>query len=124
MSAREQVPVDVHVPADPVPLPPDVEEHLYRLALEALHNALKHADARRVGVALDHDHDHEHGTDGTRRLVLTVTDDGVGFDPGLARPGHLGLRTMRERATAAGAALRIDSAIGRGTRVTVTYPAD
>ena len=122
VSAREQVPVDVHVPADPVPLPPDVEEHLYRLALEALHNALKHADAHRVGVTLDHEDDTD-GTDGTRRLVLTVTDDGVGFDPGLPRPGHLGLRTMRERATAAGAALRIDSGIGRGTRVTVTYPA-
>lgn len=53
---------------------------------------------------------------------VTVVDDGAGFDPAGFRPGHLGLRTMRERAAAIGADLRIDSAQGRGARVTVTVP--
>ncbi|MGZ4746870.1 MAG: histidine kinase [Oryzihumus sp.] len=118
LSAREQVPIEVEAPTTRIPLPEDVEEHLYRLVLEALHNALKHADASRLAVVL--------GTgsrpDGIPVLRVEVSDDGRGFDPAAPRPGHLGLGTMRERAVAAGAELVVDSTPGQGTRVVVEQP--
>jgi signal transduction histidine kinase len=57
--------------------------------------------------------------------VLEVCDDGLGFDPASSFPGHLGLRSMRERATQVGGTLEIDSAPGRGTcvRAEITYAA-
>lgn len=120
MSARGQVPIDVEVPAGRVPLPAGVEEHLYRLVLEALHNALKHAEAARITVRITH----TTGPDGIPGLRLEVADDGLGFDPERPRPGHLGLHTMRERATAAGAQLRLESAPGAGARVVVELPVE
>ena len=56
-------------------------------------------------------------------VLVSVTDDGTGFDPGLARPGHLGLRGMAERAGAAGGVLELVSVPGAGTRVRLTVPA-
>jgi signal transduction histidine kinase len=113
LAARTGVPVDVVAPAERIRLAPEVEEHLYRLALEALNNALKHAGATRLTVAL---------AESGGEFRLTVGDDGIGFDPAVARPGHMGLTTMRERAAAVGGRLAIDSAPGRGTRVEVTVP--
>jgi signal transduction histidine kinase len=81
--------------------------------VEALNNALKHAGAGRLTVTL---------TDAGGTLTLQVEDDGAGFDPAVAHPGHLGLHTMRERAAAAGGRLVLDSAPGRGTRVSVAVP--
>ena len=77
-----------------------------------LANIAKHARARSVQIVL--------AANG-RGMALTVADDGVGFDPASARPERAGwgMRTMRERAEAVGASLRIDSAPGRGTRVVV-----
>ena len=63
-------------------LPPEVEEHLYRLALEALNNAVKHAQASEARVI---------ASDADGLLTISITDDGVGFDPALARPGHMGM---------------------------------
>ena len=51
-----------------------------------------------------------------------MSDEGTGFDPNESYPGHLGLRTMRERAEMIGAELEIVSAVGRGTRVRVRVP--
>lgn len=113
VAAREQLAVDVHGPDSRFRLDPTVEEHLYRIALEALHNTVKHAGAERVDVHLEIS---------DTALELRVSDDGAGFDPRLDRPGHLGLRTMRERSDAIGASFGIDSAPGRGSRVTVTVP--
>jgi signal transduction histidine kinase len=90
-----------------------VEEHLYRIALEALNNTVKHAGAARADVSVTVYDDGLH---------LRVTDDGRGFDPERARPGHLGLGTMTERAQAVGAALEVRSAPGSGTDVTVHLP--
>ena len=89
---------------------------LLRLTQEALHNCLKHAQARRVDVAIRRD---------GAGLLLTITDDGSGFDPD--RPGAddthsgIGLLIMAERAAAAGARLSLQSAPGHGTRVAVSF---
>lgn len=93
-----------------MPLP--VEEALFRVANEAVGNALKHAHARNIGVTLE-------TRDGV--ATLTVRDDGRGFDPAAhqAQPGHLGLPGMRERAAHIGATLTIESLPGAGTTVAV-----
>ncbi|UQU61594.1 GAF domain-containing sensor histidine kinase [Couchioplanes caeruleus] len=99
----------------PVPrLTPEREEAVYRVGQEALHNALRHADASVVTVAV-------HA--GERSVVLEVTDDGRGFDPGTPSRQY-GLASMRERARAAGGRLRVRSAPGAGTTVRLEVPAD
>jgi two-component system sensor histidine kinase DegS len=97
----------------------DVELAAYRIAQEALNNALQHARAENVTVRVRCD------TDG---LMLAVVDDGEGFElpprPDLlTRDGHFGLLGMRERATLLGGVFRIDTAPGEGTRITVHLPA-
>ena len=94
-------------------LPIEVKQALYRIAQEALWNTVKHARARRVDVRLQPDGD---------SVVLEIADDGVGFDPDGSFPGHLGLRSMRERATEVGGSLEVFSTHGRGTRVVVRVP--
>jgi signal transduction histidine kinase len=93
------------------PLSPQVEDGLYRIAQEALNNALKHARASSVALRLVH---------GPRSVLLEIADDGAGFDPaGLAGNSGFGLRGMDERAARLGGTLVVDSAPGRGTRVRV-----
>ncbi len=99
-------------------LAPDVELAAYRIAQEAVTNAVRHARADRIIVRV---RTHREG------LVLSVTDDGAGFDlpPGpdvLTRAGHFGLMGMRERAMLLGGSLSIDSAPGEGTRIEVRLP--
>ena len=98
--------------ADAGRLPLSIEEALFRVASEAVGNALKHARATRIAVTL-----------ATERGVttLTVRDDGRGFDPQghQAEPGHLGLPGMRERVASIGGRLAIESAPGAGTAVHV-----
>jgi signal transduction histidine kinase len=90
-------------------LAPDLTLCLFRVVQEALQNALKHSQARRIGVDL-------RGTaDG---LVLTVEDDGVGFDVEAEWGKGLGLISMQERLDAVGASLDVRSGAG-GTRLTV-----
>jgi PAS domain S-box-containing protein len=90
-----------------------IKEMLYRIAQEALHNTTKHARAQNVTLSLRQD---------AEGIVLEVTDDGVGFDPSALFPGHLGLRSMRERANRHGGAIEIWSAPGGGTRTRVFTP--
>ena len=94
-------------------LPTETKQALYRIAQEALWNAVKHAHAGRVDVRLEPDGD---------SVVLEIADDGVGFHPHGTFPGHLGLRSMHERATDVGGSLEVVSAHGRGTRVMVRVP--
>ena len=89
----------------------EAEAAFYRVAQEALHNALRHAAASAVRVALART---------GRRVVLEVSDDGHGFAPA-APSGGLGLASMRERASAAGGALTIRSG-EQGTIVRMTVP--
>jgi signal transduction histidine kinase len=101
------------LPAEPSGLTLEIEEAVYRIAQEALHNVVRHARARRVELRLTRD-DHD--------LRLSVTDDGLGFDPDAVPPGHLGLDGMRSRAERLGGSLRIETAPGAGTRLSVRVP--
>ncbi|HWK27978.1 MAG TPA: sensor histidine kinase, partial [Solirubrobacter sp.] len=86
----------------------DVELVVYRIAQEAITNALRHADAREIRVTL-------------RRGELTVTDDGRGLPPALP-DDTAGLSGMRERAALVGADLSIGPAPGGGTEVRLVLP--
>jgi signal transduction histidine kinase len=95
---------------------PEARTIAYRIVQEALANTRKHSNASRVEVVLE---SQEHG------LSTSVTDDGVVFDVeatlAIDRPGHLGLKAMRERAELAEGWLRIESRPGE-TRVTFWIP--
>jgi PAS domain S-box-containing protein len=92
-------------------LPLDMEEAFYRIAQEALHNVVKHANASQARITLRRV---------GRELRLAVEDDGVGFDPDVVPRGHLGLIGMQQRAERIGGELEIGSRAGRGTRVRLT----
>jgi signal transduction histidine kinase len=96
---------------DRLPLP--VEEVLYRIAQEALHNVVKHANARQVRVELGR------VSSGVRMKII---DDGRGFDPDKVPTGHLGLAGMQARATKIGAKFACHSESGIGTTIEVTVP--
>jgi PAS domain S-box-containing protein len=109
------VPIQLHIPAAPGRLPPDVETMLYRLAQEALNNVIKHADASRVDIVLERKREH---------ATLIVEDNGRGFDSSerAMNPKGLGLLGMKERAAILGAEFQIESAEGHGTSVVVRVP--
>lgn len=96
-------------------LPAAQEEAVLRVAQEALHNALRHSGAAHVDVTL--------ARRGTGAL-LRVTDDGKGFDPqSIRRAGrHLGLVSMRDRASGVGGRLTVESAPGKGTTIEMEVP--
>ena len=94
-------------------LPLEIEEVLYRIAQEALHNVVKHAAARQVELAVD-----RRGSD----VVLRIRDDGKGFDAALVPDGHLGLAGMRARADKIGATYVVRSRPGEGTTIEVVVP--
>jgi PAS domain S-box-containing protein len=99
----------------PGALAPERELHVYRIVQEALNNISKHARARTVSVTLE-------ARD--KRVVITIEDDGVGFDTASAaawRKG-LGLAGMEERAQLIGARLTLHSVPGEGAMVTVDAP--
>ena len=92
----------------------DSESMLFRIAQEALTNCIKHAQASAVNIDL---------SVGNPRTVLTIADDGAGFDlKALGQAGHapgLGLLTMRERVEFSGGKFSLESAPGKGTRIRV-----
>jgi two-component system sensor histidine kinase DegS len=90
---------------------------VFRVIQEALQNVQKHAQASLVEVNV------QHRPGGP--LVVTVTDDGIGFDPKLvrqSRTGSSGLVSMRERAATVGGTLKVDSRSGTGTTITLVLP--
>lgn len=100
-------------------LPSDMETTIFRIAQEAITNVIKHAGASRVEVAMTFE---------TQRLLLQVSDNGVGFDveAALHAPQHgrtaWGLYGMQERVTLAGGQMTVESARGGGTVITVDIP--
>src|SRR5262249_53726154 len=86
---------------------------LFRIMQEALGNAVKHGKPRHLAVRLAR-------TNG--EVALTISDDGVGFDPGGLGSGGLGLIMMRERATQLNGTFEVESAPRRGTTIRVVIP--
>ncbi len=106
--------VKVRLVFDEAEVPPVVEQELYRIAQEALNNALKHAAASTVTVGIA-------GGDGLAEL--TVEDDGKGFEiDAVGDSAGMGLTNMRERVEYLGGSLSILSSPGKGTKVSVTVP--
>jgi signal transduction histidine kinase len=112
LEARHEIPIRAALGEEP-DLPLETKEALYRIAQEALHNTVKHARASRADLKLECD---------ARGTALEVSDDGAGFDPEGDFSGHLGLKSMRERAARLGGTLRVESAPGEGTRIRVRVP--
>ena len=98
------------------PLPPAVENNIFRIGVEAITNALRHGKPRVIEVRLQSEN---------ASVELLVRDDGAGFDPAnLAAAGHFGVLGMRERARQMKADLEITTAPGSGceVRLVVPYP--
>ncbi|WP_020573249.1 GAF domain-containing sensor histidine kinase [Actinopolymorpha alba] len=113
-------PVDVRFRSDcdgRCALPEAVEDAVFRVAQEALHNALQHGQPAVVDISL---------STPRGKVRLTVSDDGRGFDEAPAVEGghHLGLASMRERARRAGGRLRVESRPGVGTTVELEVPVE
>ncbi len=102
--------LDVSCPPDLVP--PHLGDELVAVVKEALSNALRHSGARGIDVRVD---------GGPTRVVVTVADDGSGFEPGRARRG-MGLANMAGRVEAAGGSFALDTAPGKGTVVRASFP--
>jgi len=99
----------------PRPLREEVDEAVLRIGQEAVANAIRHANARKIDVSLAYE---------AESLRLYIADDGNGFDPDAgSRSGHWGLRNMQERAERIGAQWKITSGTGRGTAVEAIVPA-
>jgi len=106
---------DFHIDGQPRRFAPFIENNLLRIGQEAVTNASKHAEARLIRVALAFEE---------KAFRLTVTDDGLGFDPAqpAAHRAGFGLLGLRERAAEMKAALTVESAPGRGTQISLTLP--
>jgi signal transduction histidine kinase len=89
------------------------KEALYLIAREALHNIVKHSKAQHVIVSLECT---------AEACLLDIHDDGVGFDTRDSFPGHLGLRSMSERATRLHGTFDVESVPGTGTHISVCIP--
>jgi signal transduction histidine kinase len=115
VSGAAEIELDIAVdPSTTERLPTGHRVQLLQMAREALSNAVRHAHAGRIILALR--------TEGPV-LELSVEDDGVGFDAGVTPPsGHLGLANLRDRAAGLGDELVIDSQPGRGTRLRIRVP--
>jgi signal transduction histidine kinase len=112
LRARHSIQVATAICEEPQ-APLIVKEVLYRITQETFNNVIKHAHASRVNLRLECPGD---------KIVLKIKDNGQGFDPAVAYPGHIGLTSMRERANRVGGTIHIESAPGQGTSVRVEIP--
>ena len=115
---KERAGVRVTVRAGYVPpdVSPELALALFRIAQEALNNVGKHSKASAVAIALAHK---------GKEIILSVTDNGIGFTPGRRRPSTargIGLGNMRERAASVGGAIEVRSTPGAGTMLNVRAP--
>src|SRR5438874_5471283 len=112
LRARYKLTVEADLVDEP-DLSLEKKEALYRIAQEALHNIVKHARASSVVLRLARQE---------KEVLLEVCDNGRGFDPTGPFPGHLGMRSMRERVAKIGGTLTIESEAGQGTCIRVRVP--
>ena len=106
--------VEIDAPEEPPPFTVGTFEAICQIANEAISNAVRHADASRLVIRTLYEQD---------RFQITIVDDGKGFDLEAVN-GHagLGLRNMKHRARLHDGNVKIDSAPGQGTRLTITIP--
>jgi signal transduction histidine kinase len=112
LRARYKLTVEAELGEEP-DLALEKKHALYRIGQEALHNIVKHARASTVVLGLIETED---------EVILEVRDNGRGFDPTGSFPGHLGLRSMRERIAKVGGTLAIESTPGQGTCIRALVP--
>jgi len=105
--------ITFYSPDDLERLPTEIEVALYRIAQEALTNAIRHSGARTIDVLLERQ---------PRAMWLTIADDGRGFDPAAAGQNGLGLIGIRERVGALNGTLTLETGPGAGTRLAVQIP--
>lgn len=98
---------------DGLELAPELETAIYRVVREALTNIRKHAAADHARVTL---------VASEARVLLTISDDGSGFQPGRAGADRYGLITMREGVEAVGGTWRVETSLGSGTRIEAALP--
>ncbi|WP_141509144.1 PAS domain S-box protein [Candidatus Chloroploca asiatica] len=110
---RANIATTFEVTGELMGLPLDHEEQLYMMLQEVLNNALRHARASKVSLAV-------HSADDV--IIFTVRDDGIGFDPE-STSGGLGLRSLQERAAKIGARLSLSAQPGQGTLIEIRVPA-
>ena len=109
--------VRFHADIDEVDVPAPIALLLYHNAREGVMNALKHAKASNIWVAVEQVEQKDD------EVEMTLRDDGVGFDVEAPGPeGHYGMTMMRERATVGGGTFAIQSIPGEGTTITVRFP--
>jgi len=113
LGEHAKVRIAIRSTGSPFPLPADVEKNIFRIAQEALANAVRHASARQIEIEMVFER---------HQVRITIADDGRGFDPGAVSDGF-GLTSMRERAAHVGAAFELQSRPTGGTRVMVDVPA-
>jgi len=114
LTDMRQIAIDLQIGDMPDAIGSDIALCLYRIAQEALHNIVKHSGASHAVIGLGRQ---------AQEIVMSVDDDGAGFDPAaVRRKGTLGLISMRERARLVQAALAVTSRPGRGTRLEVRAP--
>lgn len=114
LKSRHRLEVQLDLCEEEPDLPLEAKEALYRICQEALHNIIKHAQAKEVRLGLNWQR--------SESVQLDVRDNGVGFDPKSSFPGHLGLRSMQERVEKLKGRFEIDSFPGRGTHLKVYFP--
>ena len=118
--SKQGLPVKVSSEGD-CKLPPEVHITIYRIAQEALNNAIKHSQASEVLIRLQCLQDVRQGKTSVR---LSIEDDGQGFNPRHVPPDRLGLRILAERAEAIGAEIEIESEPGLGSQVILFWEGD
>lgn len=116
IGARTHIAVAFRSDLEFVALPSGLEDDVFRIVQEALHNVVKHAQATAVTVRIA-----VHGT-GNGALVVDIEDDGVGFRRPLQSTGSLGMLSMRERAQRWGGSVVLRSRSDRGGHLRATIP--
>jgi signal transduction histidine kinase len=119
---RKGVPVSFERDAAADALADSRAETIYRIVEEALHNVDRHAQATRIKASARVRQRETAGGQKSPVLVVSIADDGTGFDSDAPPPGRYGLRGMREQAELISARLDVSTGPGRGTRVTIEMP--
>ena len=113
MQERYGLRIDPQIMKEEPAIPIRMKEAVYRIAIEATHNVIKHANAKHITVRFDQTCD---------TLRLEIIDDGIGFDMNGVEPGRLGLKSMQERVAQFKGTLVMQSALNKGTKIHVEIP--